>query len=117
MFFVIGLFLFYLAWSGLLNTTVVTTDASGIAIRHQPLPWPGLRFLPRANFTQLFVEEKIISNRRSTTYSFQLMAVSSEGKKMRLITGLTSLDQAKFFESKIEERLGIENRQVEGEKN
>ena len=86
-----------------------------LSIEHKPLPWPGNRILQASEMIQLYSEERVSRSNNGTRTTYQLNAISRENRKIKLLSGLNSPDEVRFFEHKIEEQLGIKDRPVEGE--
>jgi len=111
----VGLGLTYVVLTGLLNRTTVTVERETLTVRHAPLPWPGNVSVATDQLDQLYCRRRISHGKHGPSYSFEVRAVTQEGRKMTLIKGLESEDQALFIEQQIESRLGIEDRPVAGE--
>jgi hypothetical protein len=107
-----GLVVTYVAITGLFNHTRITVDATGVTVKHGPLPFPGNATIPRAELAQLFCEE-VRSNKGAHTY--RLSAIVARGAKRALLSGLPNAAQARYLEQRIEERLGIVDAEVVGE--
>jgi len=111
----VGVGVAYYTLAGLLNKTTVRIGMGQLMIQHWPLPWPGNRQLEASDIAQLFSREKISRSKNSTNYSYQVHAILQNGKKQRLLGGLTDVDQALYVEQEMERYLGIEDRPVRGE--
>ena len=111
----VGVGLTYSALAGFYNKTIITVGMGRLSIQHKPLPWPGNRILHASDLIQLYSEERVTRSNNGTRLTYQLSAISGENKKIKLLSGLNSPDEVRFFEQKIEEQLGIQNRPVEGE--
>ena len=85
-------------------------------MRHRPLFFPGTTLNP-ALLEQLYCKEKIQHNRRTTTCTYELHALTQDGTHKKLVGGLDEVDQALFLEQQIEAYLGIQDRptQTRGE--
>jgi hypothetical protein len=110
-----GVGLTYYTLTGLVNRTTVEVSRNQLTIRHHPLPWWGNREVTGRQFTQLYGEEIAKTNKGSTTYSYNLIALDREGRKVKLLSGLTEKDQVLYLEQALERRLGIEDAPVDGE--
>ena len=106
-----------------LNRVSFLADASGVRVRQGPVPWPGALRLERGAIEQLFSVEKL-SNVRSGSDGrervrvrrhYRLRARLDDGKRVDVITGLSSADQALWLERETERVLGIDDRPAEGE--
>jgi hypothetical protein len=71
--------------------------------------------LQASDLIQLYSEERVTRSNNGTRLTYQLSAISGENKKIKLLSGLNSPDEVRFFEQKIEEQLGVQDRPVEGE--
>jgi hypothetical protein len=111
----VGVGLTYSTITGFLNRTTVEVSRTRLTIRHGPLPWVGNRDVPGRQFTQLYGEETAKTNKGSTTYTYDLIALDREGRKIKLLSGLTEKDQVLYLEQTLERRLGIEDEPVAGE--
>lgn len=110
-----GVGLTYYTLTGLVNRTTIEVSRNHLSIRHGPLPWPGQMDAPGRQFTQLYGVENSRTSKGTTTYSYDLFALDREGRKIKLITGLTDKDQVLYLEQTLERRLGIEDAPVDGE--
>jgi hypothetical protein len=111
----VGVGLSYYTLTGLVNRTRVEVSRNELTIRHGPLPWRGNLDLPGRQLTQLYGEEIASTNKGTTTYTYNLLAVDRTGRKVTLLTGLTEKDQVLYLEQTLERRLGIEDAPVDGE--
>jgi len=111
----VGVFLTYTTIAGFLNRTRITMNMGELRIKHFPLPWPGNRTIARLEIDQLFCEEKMSSSRNSTSYSYNLSAVMTGGRRVKLVSGLENPEDALFLEQQVENFLGITDRPVAGE--
>jgi hypothetical protein len=111
----VGFGISYYALAGFLNKTFVLVGEGKLTIQHAPLPWPGSRVLQAAELTQLYSEERVIRSRNGTQLRYQLNAITSENKKVTLLSNLAAPDQVRFLENKLEEYLGIADVPVQGE--
>lgn len=111
----VGAGLAYWAVAGLVNHTTVSIRPRHVSVAHGPLPWPGVRPLPREEVDQLYVSRQELRNKGSVQVTFEVRVVRRDGSELALVRGLTSADQASFLEARIEAALGIEDRPVPGE--
>ncbi len=111
----VGVWLTYYTLAGFVNRTKVTLNSCEFRIKHYPMPWPGSLVLPRQEIDQFFCEEKLSNNRNGASYSYNLSVVMAGGKKLKLVSGLDTPEDALFLEQKIEGFLGITDRPVAGE--
>ena len=111
----VGVGLTYSALAGFYNKTTITVGMGQLSIKHSPFPWPGNRTVPASDITQLYSEERVTRSNNVPHTTYQLSAISSQNKKIKLLSGLNTPDEVRFFEHQIEEQLGIQDRPVEGE--
>ncbi|MCX6134482.1 MAG: hypothetical protein NTU47_11770 [Ignavibacteriales bacterium] len=111
----VGAGLTYYALAGFYNKTIVTVGMGRLSIRHTPFPWPGSQTVQASDLLQLYSEEQLTRSNNGTRITYQLSAISNQNRKIRLLRGLNSPDEVRFFERQIEEQLGIQDRPVDGE--
>jgi hypothetical protein len=111
----VGVGLTYYMLTGFLNRTRIEVSRNQLTIRHGPLPWRGNQDLPGRQLTQLYGEEVTSRGKNSVTITYDLHAVDREGRKVKLLSGLTEKDQVLYLEQTLERRLGIEDAPVAGE--
>lgn len=109
----VGAGLTYATLAGFWNRTTVAVSPEGVSVRHAPLPWAGNRTLPAAEIAQVYCQEEAGGD--ASTGGCSVNAVTRDGRKVRILSGLEEGDQALFLEQLIESRLGIEDRPVAGE--
>jgi hypothetical protein len=110
----VGLGLAYFALTGFINSTTIDVNAMEIRVKNGPLPWPG-KELASPTIAQLYTKERISRGRRSTSVSYEVHAVTGEGRHEKLLGGLHDTEQALFLEQEIERYLGLKDRPVRGE--
>ena len=111
----VGFSLLYWALALLRNrTTIVITDDE-LSVTHGPVPWPGKQRIAISELTQLFTEERLEQGRSRERRFYDLSAVMKDGRRKKLVKGLSEPAQALFLEQRIEERLGIVDVEVGGE--
>ena len=110
-----GIGITYTALAGWLNTTRISVSQGKISVRHGPLPWLGNKDLDGSMLKQLYSKEKISRGRNSTSYSYEVHAVLSNGKNAKLVSGLESSEQALYIEQEIERYFGIVDTPVRGQ--
>ena len=99
--------------AGFLNRTRICLDDQSLTVRHGPIPWKGNHTIDRNDIKQLYCEESVSRNNNGTNRSYYLSAVLVDGRQVRL--GSMPMNQAKYIEDLLEERLGITDMQVPGE--
>lgn len=108
----------YAAAGYLVNRVRVRAKGRALDVEVGPLPWPGSLRVPRGEVRQLFAEARPIPNRDGTlrACSFVLSAVvGPESRRVELVTGLESKQQALWLEQVLERALGIHPARVGGE--
>ena len=111
----IGVGMTYTTLAGFLNHTTVTVDGELLTIRHGPLPWWGNQTLYTDTLNQLYTQQKTSGTSEGTSFSYNLCALTKDGRKFVLISRLPEKDQTLFIEQRVEKHLGIEHRHVPGE--
>lgn len=112
----VGLFLAYSVLSQLLNTTVVTLEQGVLRVKHGPVPALGGGEWKREELAQLYGEE--IERRTKSggrVYSYDLNAMLRDGRRVKLVKGLTQKGQALWLERALETRMNIIDVPVAGE--
>ncbi|MFH0990080.1 MAG: hypothetical protein V1799_08700 [bacterium] len=111
----LGIGLTYYTVAGFINRTVITVGQGRLSIEHGPMMWFGSWLLNSTEISQIYVEEIVTRGKHGPSTSFQLNAITQDGRKIKLMGGFESADSARFIENKVEEWLGIHDRKVEGE--
>ena len=119
----IGPVLGYYALVRGINRLTLHADATAIVLRQGPLPWPGAMRLARADVVQLFSTMKVTRvrdgsdgrERVRTRRSYRVRARLQDGRRVNLVGGLSSADQALWLEREVERATGIADVPVEGE--
>ena len=112
----VGVFLTYSTLAGFVNKTVVTVSNGTISIFHGPLPWFGSKTIPAHSITQLYVEDRVHrSSKGGTSVTYRLSAITTENKKIKLISTIDSHDTALYLELEVERHLGLRDQKVPGE--
>jgi hypothetical protein len=110
-----GLALVYIAAAHFVNRTHVDVADGHLAIRHEPMPWPGALRLESGTLDQLFTQQDVNRGRNSTTITYSLHARCTDGRTVRLLSGLDQHEQALFIEQQVERHLRIADRPMTGE--
>ena len=108
-------FLTYGLLAAIFNATLVGVRGGDVFVRHGPLPWPGNLTLSARAIVQLFCEARVIRFGNGERRIYQLTAVLRDGLRVPLAPDLSTLEQARFLELALEERLEIVPAAVEGE--
>ncbi|HNC97967.1 MAG TPA: hypothetical protein PKW90_17690 [Myxococcota bacterium] len=110
-----GLYIFYMGLAHLLNHSRLSMDNGLLRVQHRPLWWPGQTNLETSAIDQLYVMERVHNSKNSRSYSYELMALRTDGIATSVVRNLESVEEGRFLEQQIESRLGITNRPVAGE--
>ena len=118
-FVLVGLGMAVHGLASLLNTTTVTVDHSALLIQHRPIPYPGNR-LAAGDIQQLYTKKRVSTSSSSsggsrTSVSYELRAITQDGREKKLLGGLDTAEQAQYIEQEVERFLRIKNRPVRGE--
>ena len=108
----VGVGLAYYCLCLFLNSTRVELKEGTLTVQHSPLWWRGNRKLSASELQQLFVVEKRGSK---GSVSYELCALSCDGKRQTLLTGLSDESSARFLEVRLEQALNITDQAVAGE--
>lgn len=111
----IGVALIYATIAGYINKTLITVGSGRLKVEHGPLPWIGNKQLDAVAIKQLYCKERIHRGRNSTSYSYEVHAVTEAGVDEKVVSGLHNSEQALYLEQEIERFLGIKDRPVRGE--
>jgi len=112
----VGLCLTYFTIACFFNTTKLHIGQDSLTIHHSPLPWFGNQEHLLGDIQQLYCTEHYHHSKNGgghTTY--RVNAILSNGRKTKLLSGLTELDQALYIEQEVEHNLGIKDQKVKGE--
>ncbi len=110
----VGLGVAYGALASWINQTVITVNPESIDVTSGPIPVPGNIRMKTAEIKQLYTKEKV-SRGKTTTYSYEVHAVTHERDDKTLVSGLPTPNQALYIEQQIETALQIQDRPVRGE--
>jgi hypothetical protein len=99
----VGVGLTYATLCGYLNSTTIRATTSSLKIRNGPLPWEGNRLLLRKDIETLYCSSRMEKDGQR----WDLYAVLSGGKKLKLIGGLKERVEAQFLQREIEDRMQI----------
>ena len=117
-FVVVGIGLVWYIVCLFLNTTTVTITKHEITITHAPIPFPiyaKSMQLSRFDIAQMYIARVSTTNKGTTTYSFELRAISSKNESKKLSITCENYEKAIFYKRKIEQVMRIEPQPVEGE--
>lgn len=110
----LGLVIAYSTAAMYVNRTRIVAGRGHLTVNHGPLPWPGNRDIPTIQLEQLYCEEKFSRSRSGTSVSYSVMARTTNGRQIALVTGLYDRDQALYMEQEIERHLKITDQHVAG---
>jgi len=111
----VGVSLIYQTLSGFLNRTSIRVTYEQLRIRHYPIPhWRNRTILSR-DLIQLYSKEKTKRSSKNTSVTYEMHALTRDGKNVKLLSGLDSSEQALYIEQEIERYLGIRDEPVRGE--
>ncbi len=110
----IGLFVAYCTLAGFVNWTVLIVEHGELRIWHGPVPIHGRKTLPADMIDELYCALEGDGGQKNGQ-SFQLIAMMKNGETSRVLTAIDEIDLVRFVEQKLERRLGIRGRTIEGE--
>jgi tricorn protease-like protein len=113
-FILLGLLVAYAQLAMLVDRLSIRVTDRELQIRHQPLPYLRRLQLDIAAIRQLYVSRQEVPARRKVLFRYTLKALMSDEKRVPLAVDLP-YDVLRYLEIQIENRLGLEDRQVEGE--
>ena len=111
----VGLGLLYYSPAGIFNTTTIDVIKDGFEIKHGPIPYPGHLLMLSESIQQLYCREKVNQGKNGTTCTYELHALTRDGKDERILKGLSQREQVLFLEQEIEKYIGITDTPVPGE--
>ena len=112
---VAGIVMTYSAIAGWFNRTYLRVGRGMLEVFHRPVPWIGNKTLPATEIRQLFVKDHVEYRNKILTVTFEVHAITQEGKTIKLVRGLASHEQALFMEQEVEKYLGLKDIPVKGE--
>jgi hypothetical protein len=112
---IIGLILFYYTLAGLVNTTIFTISKESILIKNRPIPWFGISTIASSKLKQLYSTKKNPYKNKNEKDIFHIYALLKNGKKLKIVHGLHTDNQALYIEQQIEQYLGIKDRHISNE--
>lgn len=111
----VGMFLLYTTAAAFINTTTITVGMSRLSVLHGPMPWPGSKTLATPDIAQLYTRKKIKTGKDSVKITYEVHVIGKDSRRIELIKGLDSEDDALFIEQEVEKYLGIKDQPVRGE--
>jgi hypothetical protein len=112
----VGLAITYYVIAGWCNRTHVLVGSGRLAVRHSPMPWFGNTEIAASNVKQLYTQERVRHSRRGPSHtSYEVRAVTQDGRNTKLVGGLETSEQALSIEQEVEKRLGLRDVPVAGQ--
>lgn len=111
----VGIGLTYFTLALFFNRTVLTVENGLLSVQHGPLPWPGNKTIETSDIDQLYCREKIRHGKNGPQVTYHLNAITTDGRKVDIVSGLDEADQALYLEQRLEEHLRLIDRPVPGE--
>ena len=111
-----SLIVIYYSLAKLMNKTTITVSHYNLKVTHKPIPFGRNLDIKKEDVTQLYVTQHRIGHRYylyATTYQINVILASKE--VITLVKGLSSPEQGRFIEHKIEDFLNITDIHVDGE--
>ena len=110
-----GIFITYSTLAGFLNQTSLHLSNGTLRIDHRPLWWPGRKQFATEIFKQFYVAERINRGKNGVSTHYELMALNQEGVVISILKNLKTVEEGKFLEQRLEEKLNIKDQPVAGE--
>jgi len=110
-----GVVVSYYAITGWFNKTDIHVTKQHIQISHKPLPWIGNKKIDVNDIKQLYGKEKVSRSSNSSSVTYEVHVILNRGTDTKLLSGLTTSEQALYVEQEIEKYLAIKNKPVRGE--
>jgi hypothetical protein len=116
--------LFYRMVVGVADRVTIAAGGGYLVVRYHPLPWPGVTTASN-RIRKLYVERyggyavgrgrgrispRVLQRNRpdaGITYTYQLRAMVNDGPDIRLLGGLSSMEDGQYLEQTLEQHLGI----------
>lgn len=111
----VGIGITYAAIAGWLNRTVIHVGHDVVSVRHVPLPFFPAPTLDATNIKQIYAGEKVTYSRGGSTTTYEVRAITRDGRNVRLVSGLPVKEQALYIEQATEKYLSIPDEPVKGE--
>jgi hypothetical protein len=112
----VGIGITYYVIAGWLNRTHILVGRGKVIVHHRPIPWFGNSEIDASTLKQLYAQERVIQRRRGrSTSTFEVRAVTHDGRNRSLVGSLASEEQALSIEREIEKHLGIRDIPVAGQ--
>lgn len=108
----VGVGLTYAVICGLVNKTVIKVSMGELTVRHGPIPCWGNHQVLTVDLKQLYCTETAHRTKNGSHTTYNVMVLRRDGTTLKLLTGLTELDQALFVEQQVEQHLRIPDERV-----
>ncbi|MBT3291582.1 MAG: hypothetical protein HN380_29835 [Victivallales bacterium] len=108
---IVGLMFGYCTLVALLNSTTITVSGGLLHVTSGPVPVACDKRIVARMLKQLYVKSEAVQSR----VFYALYAATTDGRDVKLLSGLSTQDEVHFLEQEIEKFLGIEDRPVSGE--
>ncbi|MBT3220110.1 MAG: hypothetical protein HN348_13555 [Proteobacteria bacterium] len=106
----VGVGLTYYTICGFVNKTIVTIEPDKLSVAHGPMPWPGNKTLAASDLDQLYCKTVRHQNKGNVSYTYNLMADLTDGRTVKVLTGIREQGLVRYMEQYIEDHFGIEDR-------
>jgi hypothetical protein len=107
---IFGLMFGYGTLVALLNSTTITVSGGLLHVTSGPVPVARDKRIVARMLKQLYVKSEAVQSR----VFYALYAATTDGRDVKLLSGLSTQDEVHFLEQEIEKFLGIEDRPVSG---
>ncbi len=112
----VGLFIFYLGVSNLINKTLITCTNETLKLKSGPIPNFNNKTIAKENVLQLYFTEVITRGKNgSTSITYRLKMMDKNNRSLKLIKTLPDAESARYIETKLEKFFKIKNMAVTGE--
>lgn len=110
-----GIYISYLALSGIFNVTTITVSLYEIKISISPISlFSEAKTINVKDLKQLYIVEEKTRNKNGYSYSYILKAIDFQHKSIKILT-LEKSEEAIFLENKLETFCKISDEPIEGE--
>ena len=110
-FLILGLLLWLVTYVGLaqlLNRTFIVADGEMLRVKTRPLLRRGECEVALDELEQIYCETHATRGEDYTTFTYDVIAVLKDGKKLPLVERLREEDHARFLEQALAARLGLD---------
>ncbi|MEI7832329.1 MAG: hypothetical protein WCJ56_03920 [bacterium] len=112
-----GCFISYIVLTGYFNRTIIRVRDRDISVQHGPFPWPGNKSVCTDNLQQIYCAQSNNNSfsMRGNNVAYEIHALYDNGRREKILAGVTRPEQARFIEQQLEAALGITDFAVAGE--